>query len=76
MSTATMHRPVDLHKRLGIAAFATVPFIRTRGEVIRRRLGIAALLLAVVIGIPAALFAVHSYYLPLDLLIARALDKI
>lgn len=72
----TLHRPVDLHKRLGIAAFATVPFIRTRGEVIRRRLGIAALLLAVVIGIPAALFAVHSYYLPLDLLIARALDKI
>jgi succinoglycan biosynthesis transport protein ExoP len=72
----TIHRPVDLNKRLGIAAFATVPFIRTRGEVIRRRWVISLLLLAVVAGIPAALFAVHSYYLPLDLLIARVLDRI
>lgn len=72
----TIHRPADLHKRLGIAAFATVPFIWTRGEVIRHRLVISLLLLAVVIGIPAALFALHSYYLPLDLLIARVLDRI
>jgi succinoglycan biosynthesis transport protein ExoP len=72
----TLHRPVDLQKRLGIAAFATVPFVRTRGEVIRRRLVISGLMLAVVAGIPAVLFAVHSYYLPLDLIIARVLDRI
>ena len=72
----TVHRPVDLQTRLGIAAFATVPFIRTRGEVIRQRLMVATLLVVVVVSIPVGLFAVDRYYLPLDLLIARALDKI
>jgi hypothetical protein len=32
--------------------------------------------LVAVIGIPAGLFAVHQYYLPLDLLISRVLDRI
>ena len=72
----TVHRPVDLQTRLGIAAFATVPFIRTRGEVIRQRLLVATLLVVVVVSIPVGLFAVDRYYLPLDLLIARVLDRI
>lgn len=72
----TVHRPADLTSRLGIQAFATVPYIHTRGEVLRRRLILTSVVLLAVVGIPAGLFALHQYYLPLDLLIGRVLDKI
>jgi polysaccharide biosynthesis transport protein len=72
----TVHRPADLVSKLGIQAFATVPYIYTSGEVLRRRTVMISVILVAVIGIPAALFAVHQYYLPLDLLVGRVLDKI
>ena len=72
----TVHRPADLVSKLGIQALATVPYIYTRGEVRRRRMVVVSVVLVAVLGIPAALFAVHQYYLPLDLLIGRVLDKI
>jgi polysaccharide chain length determinant protein (PEP-CTERM system associated) len=71
-----VHRPADLASKLGIQALATVPYIYTRGEVFRRRMVLVSVVLVAVLGIPAALFAVHQYYLPLDLLIGRVLDKI
>jgi polysaccharide biosynthesis transport protein len=72
----TVHRPADLASRLGIQAFATVPYIYTRREVLWRRTTVTLVVLVAVIGIPAGLFAVHQYYLPLDLLISRVLDRI
>ena len=72
----TVHRPADLVSKLGIQALATVPYIYTRGEVFRRRAVVVSVVLVAVLGIPAALYAVHQYYLPLDLLIGRVLDKI
>ena len=71
-----VHRPADLVSKLGIQALATVPYIYTRGEVFRRRMMVVSVVLVAVLGIPAALFAVHQYYLPLDLLIGRVLDRI
>lgn len=69
----TIHRPADLANKLGIQAFATVPYITTRGETLRRRLILAAVVLSLVIAIPALLLVVHQYYLPLDLLIGRVM---
>ncbi len=71
-----VHRPADLVGKLGIQAFATVPYLYTRGEVLRHRSIVIGLVLAAVIGIPAALYAVDQYYLPLDLIVGRVLDKI
>ena len=76
LNRSTVHRPADLVKKLGIQAFATVPYIYTGGERFRRRMVLVSVVLVAVIGIPAGLFAVHQYYLPLDLLIGRVLDKI
>ena len=72
----TLHRPADLVSKLGLQALATVPYIYTSGEVFRRRLVVVSVVLAAILGIPAALYAVHQYYLPLDLLIGRVVDKI
>lgn len=63
-----IRRPVDLTNRLGITPIASVPYIATPGERLRRRvlglLGIAAIL----VGIPAALWFVHYEVMPLDLI--------
>lgn len=72
----TVHRPADLVNRLGIQALASIPYITTRGERIRRRIALGSAILLVILGIPAALYAVDRYYLPLDLLVGRVIDKI
>lgn len=67
----SIRRPADLSARLGIQPFGTIPFLRTRGEIRRQRLATAAVLAAVIFGIPAALYAVHTYYQPLEVLLER-----
>ncbi len=37
LRNAGIRRPVDLTTRLGIAPFATLPYYRTEGEILRRR---------------------------------------
>ena len=50
--------------------------MRTRREVVRRRLIITGALLIVLVGIPAALWAVDTYYMPLDMLWAGIMRKL
>lgn len=70
-----IRRPQELTSKLGINAFATLPYMRTRGQVLRRRMIIGSALTVAVVGIPAALWAVDTFYMPLDLLIDRAMQK-
>ena len=42
----------------------------------RKRAIIAAALAVIVVGIPAALFAIHTYYMPIDLLVDDGLAKV
>jgi uncharacterized protein involved in exopolysaccharide biosynthesis len=71
-----IRRPVDLTRKLGITPFATLPYLRTRRERRFRRLAIALALLAVVGGIPAGLWAIDTYYMPLDVAINRGIAKL
>lgn len=70
MLNRSIRRPVELTARLGIQPFATVPYIRTPGEDQRKRSIVLAALAFIVVVIPATLWAVNSYYMPLDLLYA------
>ncbi len=74
--TSTIQRPAELTNRLGITPFATIPYISTRGEILRRRLLIWGIVILILAGIPAALYVVHVHYLPLDLLAGQALDSL
>ena len=67
-----IRRPVDLTNRLGITPFATLPYYRTRTELIRRRMIILGVLGFFLIAIPAGLWAVDTYVIPLQ----RLLDMI
>lgn len=72
----TLRRPSDLTARLGIAPFAEIPYIPTPGEATARRLRGGALGLAIAGGIPAALYAAHVLYLPLDPIWSQFLAKL
>lgn len=72
----TPRRPEDLVKRFNITPLTTLPYVRTRRQLFTQR-GIKLLIMLVILtGIPAAIYAVHVYYLPLDLLADRAMNKL
>lgn len=68
----SIRRPAELTNRLGIQPFVTIPYMRTARELRVKRAVMLAALGLILVGIPVALFLVHTYYLPLDLLIRRA----
>ena len=72
----SIKRPADIKKHLGIEPIATVPYVRTPMELVLRRAGFIAVLLAIVVGLPAALYAVHNYFMPLDLIYERFAQKV
>jgi uncharacterized protein involved in exopolysaccharide biosynthesis len=76
MLNRSIRRPLDLSEKLGLEPFATIPYIRTVGEVRRKRSLVVLALVLVAVAIPAALLAVHTLYLPLDLVFSELLAKI
>jgi polysaccharide chain length determinant protein (PEP-CTERM system associated) len=71
----TARRPMDLVNRLGVAPVATIPYLRTRREKLFRQGSQIAMVLLVLLAIPAALMALNYYYMPLDLLADRVMSK-
>lgn len=75
MMNTSARRPDDIVKKLGVTPLTTIPYIQTRAQRFRQRALKLLVVLAILVGAPAAVFAVHTYYLPLDLLADRAMDK-
>lgn len=71
-----IRRPIELTKKLGITPFATLPYMRTRGETARRLALIVLALVIVIGGIPLTLWAVNKYYMPLDQLLDKIIAKL
>ena len=71
-----IRRPDELTAKLGITTFATLPYLQTRAEIRQRRLRRIAILLAVTAVVAILLWAVNTYYMPLDLLLDRMLKNL
>ncbi len=71
-----IRRPSELVSGLGIQPLATIPYLETTGAKRRKRALSFLVILAIAIGIPVALWLVHYYYLPLDLLIEKVIDRL
>ena len=71
----SIRRPVEITKRLGITPIATMPLLRTRRQIMLRRGIILGVLAVVLLGVPLALWGLHTFYLPMDLLIERFLQR-
>jgi polysaccharide chain length determinant protein (PEP-CTERM system associated) len=72
----SVRRPADLTSALGIIPFATIPFFEDPARRMRRRTVRIASILIILVGVPAALWAVDTYYLPLDQLATRILRRV
>jgi uncharacterized protein involved in exopolysaccharide biosynthesis len=70
-----VRRPVDLTRAMGVPPFATLPVMRTRRQVLLRRVTITAMLLLAVSAIPAGLWAVDRYLMPLDLVLEQVASR-
>lgn len=72
----SVRRPVEITNALSITPIATIPFMESpRRRYIRRTMRIASFLI-ILAGIPAALWAVDTYFMPLDQLATRLLRRI
>ncbi len=72
---SSIQRPEDLVNKLGITPLATVPYIRTGSQKFVKRTLKIGWFLCILIGLPALIFAIHTYYQPLDLVAERLMDK-
>ena len=72
----TARRPEDIINRIGVRPLATIPYMHSRGEVVGRRLLKGTIYVTILVGVPAAVYAVHIYYLPLDLLADKIMNRI
>jgi hypothetical protein len=73
---STARRPEDLVKRFNIMPIATIPMVQTPRQVFLSRARRVSIALLIIIGAPTAVWAVHTYYLPLDLLAEKAMNKL
>lgn len=71
-----IRRPIDLTRSLGVQPLATIPFIEQESVKKRRRLVYMFLIAAAVVAVPLAVWALHTYYLPLDLLFEKILGTL
>ncbi len=76
MLTSAVQRPIELVRTLGITPIGTIPYMPSPGERMRRRTLIGLVMLIALLGVPAAIWAVDTYYLPLDLILARISDRL
>jgi hypothetical protein len=76
LMNSAIRRPVDLTAKLGITPFGTLPLLRSRAQIRRRRFLIAGAFAVVMVAIPAGLWVVHTQVTPLDLLLNRMLDRV
>ncbi|MGI9390952.1 MAG: GumC family protein [Boseongicola sp.] len=72
----TIRRPGDLTRGLTIQPLATIPYLETSGGKARRRALQTIVIAGLGIGIPIALWATHTFYLPLDLLTDKIVDRL
>lgn len=72
----TIRRPVDLVRGLGVQPLATIPYLEEE-SIRRRRRALKTILVAgILIAIPIGLWAIHTFYLPLELVIEQVLDRV
>ena len=76
MLNRAIRRPEDLVRALGVSPIATIPYVQTRGEVFARRGRKLILTLLILIGVPAIVYAIHTFYKPLDTIAEQIMNKI
>ncbi len=72
----SVRRSSEIRQALDITPIATLSYMRTEGEIRRRRVLIVGAFVVAAAGIPAGLWAIDTYYQPLDLMVGNILDRL
>ena len=72
---AGIRRPAEITAKLGIAVFATLPYLKSPSEIRWRRLRQIVIVLLVLGAVAGVLWAVNTYYMPLDLLMDQVVRR-
>lgn len=73
---STIRRPAELQSRFQVTPLAVIPHIEGRTERRRRQAVRLAAILAVVTVIPLGLWALHTQYMPLDILAQKIVSRL
>lgn len=71
-----IRRPAELSERFNVMPIATIPYMESRTARILRRGSLMMATLAVLVGVPLALWYVDTNYLPLEVIVQRILAKL
>jgi uncharacterized protein involved in exopolysaccharide biosynthesis len=72
----SIRRPAELMERFDIKPIVTIPYMESETtKFLRRGLQLTATL-AVLVGVPLALWYIDTYYLPLEVIVQKSLAKI
>lgn len=71
-----VRRPAEITRSLGIEPLVSIPYIQTRTERLTQLSLRVAAILIVVVGLPALLWSIDSFYMPLDMLAGEMLNRI
>lgn len=71
-----IRRPAEITAKLGFAVFATLPYMKTAREIRLGRLRIAGAVLLTLLVVAGGLWALDSYYMPLDLLFDQIVKRV
>lgn len=72
----TLRRPIDLQRGIGVQPLATIPYLETANVRRKRRFWVAAVVGLLAAAVLIGLWALHVFYLPLDLIIDKLLNRI
>ncbi len=70
-----MRSAAQMERKLELRPVATIPYIRTEREKNRMRVRFVALFILIAIALPLTLFAIDTYYYPIQLLAEKVLDR-
>jgi uncharacterized protein involved in exopolysaccharide biosynthesis len=73
---SAVRRSADIVEGLKITPFMTLPYMRRRGQIWRRRLAIFAALAVVLVGVPAVLWYIDTNIQPLQPIFDEALRRV
>lgn len=71
-----IRRPAELNMRFGLTPLAVIPYMESRRERVMRRALRAGALLAVMIGVPMALWYIDHAYMPLEILAGKIFNRL
>lgn len=72
----SIRRPAELQGRFQVTPLAVIPYIEGRQERRHRQMVMSAVTLAVLVLIPLGLWAIHTQYMPLDVLAQRVVARL